>query len=583
MARKKVTTANTSDASPLPVLRGAVIRASTYFPQTIREWQGNVLIEALVPQLDRQVIKTKLRDRPMYADSDRLMSASDRISLTKNTRRFVEPMGLAVQVERSVSNALRWGYVDRNPLDPGYNRTLRKVLSTEDFMKADLPALPRGADSMLIYGDPGTGKSTAVERVLQLQPQVIEHTWTSPSKDRTFTGQQLVWLKLNCPSNGSLKQLVISFFKSVDAVLGTSYVSLYSITRRSAEEMIFDMTVVAQRIHLGILVVDEIQNLNMAHSGGSAVVINFFVTLVDSFSVPVLLIGTHQAVELFQQEFRLARRFTGQGNLTSKRMEPGLEWTVFIEQLWPIQYTATLTVMTHDHKVALYNVSQGIADIACKIYMLSQIRAIINRKKNGPAWREEKISPELIYQVAFDHMSLTHEVIQALRDARNNKLGTPNAFVHLMGDLILTNELVGTLVEQAKTAEDNLRTLEEFRELAKSEDPAVQTVAVLLRETHITRAIALESVRLAVQGLGSTASALELLPVATVEAEHLVAEAAARPKTRGKRPNNAGLVLVEVVEKGNMTGLTGHQALLDAGWVQTLFSAAGLPFEDLPR
>lgn len=577
--RKKAIPALKKD-NPRPAFKGIVVRSGTYFPQTVSEWQGNLLIEVLAPQLERQVVRKRLRSRPVYSESDRLLSANDRISLTKNTRRFVEPMDLIVHVERSLNNAIRWGYVDRNPMDPRYTQTKRKAMSMEDFMKADLPALPRGADCMLIYGDPGTGKTTAIERVLLLQPQVIEHIWESSSKDRTFTEHQLVWLKLNCPSNGSLKQLVISFFKTVDAVLGTNYVSLYAITRRSTEEMIFDMTVVAQRVHLGVLVIDEIQNLNAAHSGGSAVVMNFFVTLVDSFSVPVLLVGTHQAVQLFQREFRLARRFTGQGNIMSKRMEPGLEWTAFIEQLWPIQYTATPTALTDDHKVALFNVSQGIADIACKVYMLAQIRAIINRKKKGDLWRHEGIPVELIYQVAFDSMHLTKDVLQALRTARDKNLKTPNAFVHLMGDFELTGKAVDLFVEQAQDAEINLKSIEELRELASSDDPALQTVAAMARGTQMPRTIVLEAVRLAVQGLGSTASALELLPVATVEAEKLVAAAATRPKPRGKRPNNAGLVLVELVEAGETSGLSGHQALLNAGLIQTPFGAAGLPDEE---
>jgi hypothetical protein len=55
------------------------------------------------------------------------------------------------------------------------------------------------------------------------------------------------------------------------------------------------MANVAAVLGLGVLVIDEIQRLNEASSGGAAKMLNFFGQMVNQFSVPVVLVGTFKA------------------------------------------------------------------------------------------------------------------------------------------------------------------------------------------------------------------------------------------------------------------------------------------------
>lgn len=103
-----------------------------------------------------------------------------------------------------------------------------------------------------ILGISGVGKSTAVEQILSLYPQVIYHSRYS---NRSCTNTQLVWLKLECPSDASVKGLCLNFFQAVDDILETSYYFSYGGRgRRTLNELMPDVARVASFVHLGVLV-----------------------------------------------------------------------------------------------------------------------------------------------------------------------------------------------------------------------------------------------------------------------------------------------------------------------------------------
>ena len=48
---------------------------------------------------------------------------------------------------------------------------------------------------------------------------------------------------------------------------------------------------------------------------GSERMLNFFVTLVNTIGLPVILIGTPEAIGVLQEKFRQARRGSGLGDM----------------------------------------------------------------------------------------------------------------------------------------------------------------------------------------------------------------------------------------------------------------------------
>src|SRR5204862_2347512 len=130
-------------------------------------------------------------------------------------------------------------------------------------------------------------------RLLNLYPQVIFH---HSHHGNAFSFVQLVWLKLECPSDGSTKSLCLNFFQALDDLFDTNHLQNYGRHgKATTEQMILDMARLASLHAIGVLVIDEIQHLSNAKSGGSEKMLSFFVELVNKIGVPVILVGTYKA------------------------------------------------------------------------------------------------------------------------------------------------------------------------------------------------------------------------------------------------------------------------------------------------
>ena len=108
---------------------------------------------------------------------------------------------------------------------------------------------------------------------------------------------------------------------ALDKVLHSQYYRRHCRGRTSVDDLLILMAEKANEHCLGILVIDEIQHLNRAKSGGAATMLNFFVTLVNTIGVPVVFVGTPKATEILQQDFRQARRSCGMGDHVWDRLK----------------------------------------------------------------------------------------------------------------------------------------------------------------------------------------------------------------------------------------------------------------------
>ncbi|WP_330392697.1 ATP-binding protein [Geosporobacter subterraneus] len=260
------------------------------------------------------------------------------------------------------------------------------------------------AAGFTIIGVSGMGKTTAVNRILATMPQIIVH---SEYRGVKFSMCQLVWLKVDCPYDGSIKGLCMEFFSKVDSLLGTDYYKKHVTGRHTVDSMLSIMSQVARHTGLGMLVIDEIQHLKQAKSGGSEKMLNFFVTLVNTIGVPVVIIGTTKAMSVLQSEFRQARRGSGQGDMVWERLKKDSNWDLLMGALWDYQWTKKEVSFTPEISDVMYEESQGIIDIAVKLYAMAQIRAIYSGI--------EEVNPDLIRQVARENLKLVQPMLEALK------------------------------------------------------------------------------------------------------------------------------------------------------------------------
>lgn len=156
--------------------------------------------------------------------------------------------------------------------------------------------------------------------------------------------------------------------------MGTNYFDKYGTNKRTTDTLLSIMSQICRNIGLGLLIIDEIQHLSMAKSGGADKMLNFFTTLVNVVGVPVVLLGTMAARNILQSDFRMARRnLACDGNVIWDRLKNDENWELLIGTLWQYQYTKYHTELTKEISDLIYYESQGIIDIAIKIFSMAQI------------------------------------------------------------------------------------------------------------------------------------------------------------------------------------------------------------------
>lgn len=383
----------------------------TYLPQPLPEWQGNPLIEALPPLMGEEEAYRRLNNRPAYDPAIREATKEVRQHALLGLERSFIALPRHQRLVTAISRLIRNGYVHRNPMNRDY--WTRRRRSIEEFNPKRAALRRHGQDTRAplsgsLIGISGTGKTTCVREILQTYPQVIEH---GLYQGEPLNLRQVVYLRLETPQDSSRKALCRSFFTQLDGLLDTDYQEHYG--KGNVDELMQSMAQLASLHEIGLLVIDEIQELSNAKAGGAGMLLGFFLELMNTIGVPMLLIGTHRSSLVLNAQLRHRRRLNSIGLPIWKPLEPGPEFDTVVETLWPYQYTRIATPLTDDLKSRLFRESQGIVDFVIKLFMNAQDR-LITIGREGDA-RPEAITPDLISTVAVECLHAARPVIEALQ------------------------------------------------------------------------------------------------------------------------------------------------------------------------
>ena len=337
--------------------------------------------------------------------------------LIQNSLRLFSPLDIHIDLERRFSCLIRVGLTNHNPFNPDFwkevDRRVELIEKSRNQYRRKRKYHSTSASGFFVVGISGIGKSQTIEQILRLYPQVIYH---SKYKKKNFTYTQLVWLKLDCPFDGSIRGLCYNFFQTIDNLLETNYFSEYAENARNVDEMIPNMARVAANHCIGVLVIDEIQRLSKAKSGGAEAMLDFFVQLVNTIGIPVVLVGTYKALPILSGAVSQMRRRTGQGDLVWDRMQFDEQWQLLMEDLWDYQYIEHICDLATNLELSevLYEETQGITDLAIKLFMFAQEHAITSG--------EEKLTPAIIRSAAKDKFNLLQPALKAFKEKDKSAL-----------------------------------------------------------------------------------------------------------------------------------------------------------------
>lgn len=526
---------------------GTIAQVADYRKQEILEYQGNPLIEALPPIYTQEEVIDRLCVYPPYNKDEKNLNEHQRVHLISRLLHYFQAIPIHLRIESSISRLIRTGYIYRNPVSSTYAQSFVNNWNNIQDKVFDHSIIQTG-QTLSIIGVSGTGKTRTLQRILQTIPQVISHV---SYNERPLNQYQVNYLKIETPFDGSVKTIIYDFMYQVDLLLGSNYFNRYVNSRLSTSQLMPIMAQIAKSINLGMLILDELQHLKGVKKSNSTQVLNFFTVLINTINIPLIMVGTPKAMDVLQSQFRQARRSTNMGNIMWDRFMEDDIWDLFVSGMWKYQWTKEDVPLTKEVSSVLYEESQGIADIAIKLFMMVQLRAISGGK--------EKISVSLLKKVAHEELKMVQPMLQILRNKDFSKLAKYD-------DLMLPN--IEDFLEQERIVVDQKQIMNSLKDgvrrktkQSKLIDDAVYGLSLLGFDSEI-------AVK-AVQKVTSENSQLRDLPQIVRESFILLNNT---DESKNKENEND---LRTIVVQGKEQQLSAYQALQKAGVIRQDYSVGG--------
>lgn len=249
-----------------------------------------------------------------------------------------------------------------------------------------------GSDSFTIIGNSGIGKSSAISRSIDLimQKGIIE-------TEKPYT-KIIPCLVVQCPFDSSVKGLLLEILRKVDELIGSEYYKNALKIRVTTDMLIGSVSQVAIN-HIGLLVVDEIQNVVNSKNGKSLV--GMLTQLINNSGISICMVGTPESNVFFEQAMQLARRSLG---LQYKSLAYDQYFYDFCRTLFSYQYTKQKTEISDAIINWLYEHSGGIISVVVSLIHDAQEIAILSGK--------EILSLESLNEAYKKRLSMLHGYIE---------------------------------------------------------------------------------------------------------------------------------------------------------------------------
>lgn len=248
-----------------------------------------------------------------------------------------------------------------------------------------------GADCFTIIGTSGIGKSSAIARALQLigAENVIQ-------LEKSYT-KIIPCLTVQCPFDSSVKALLLEVLRKVDEELDTTYYKTAIRARATTDMLIGSVSQVCLN-HIGLLVVDEIQNVVNSKNGRT--LIGSLTQLINTSGISIGMVGTPESEVFFTQAMQLARRSLG---LKYNALPYDEHFAEVCKILFQYQYIKHPIQVTDAIIRWLYEHSAGVISIVVSLLHDAQEQAILSGR--------ERLDMEALQDAYTQRMGMLHSYI----------------------------------------------------------------------------------------------------------------------------------------------------------------------------
>lgn len=344
------------------------IEPAVYHDAILPEHQGNPLIEALPTKQAWVNVMEVFSNYPEY--SEEIADHPDPLVRDEYLNRIEEIRQPLTDYEacfRAVERAIKKGYSTKNPLSPTTAQYLHYLVDERPDIEPRTGFFQPKGDGLTLIGESGVGKTSMVEQVLSYFPNVIEHE--SYRGQRLELRKQVVWIKVDCPSNSSVRDLCEEILSTLDLTLDrekTKPAGTIGALIRQLEQCM-------KSSFIGMLVIDEMQNLQFKRTGGENNLLRFLHRLMNKLGVPLFFVANPPFDKSLVKELKAARRAeSGYHHIMSVLKRDSASWNAFVEQLWQYQWTNIYTELTKELNDTLHTLSVGNIDMASRTYREAQ-------------------------------------------------------------------------------------------------------------------------------------------------------------------------------------------------------------------
>jgi len=387
---------------------------ASYIVTGVRRFADNPFIEALPPiETTKAAFLTGLSHYPPKPTATtRRAGEIVRIMELSTLSDIVVPFPEYQKAGIALATLMRDTYVARNPLTT-LDRQRRHALATDGSDGLPFPAnWKSSAKGHFMMAVSGMGKTTFLLAFLLRYPQVIEHT---SYKGQELKCVQIAYLVLRVPHDATLKSLCVQFFEEIDRLLGTNYARQARSLRQIAP-MVQLMNQVATAVSLGLLAVDEVQNLKSARSGNAEFMLNMFSEIIERLGISLLVLATPAVQAVVEGSVRNARKLASYGETVLRPMpKKDPQWDDFCDTYWDYSFVKKKGPLDRPVRDAWHDASAGNTAFASLVFMLAQRNEIGGR---------EIIDAAAFRRAAATDLAFLQPAISALRSRDPKRLRT---------------------------------------------------------------------------------------------------------------------------------------------------------------
>lgn len=386
----------------------------------------NDIIKALPEMLSGDALLTALAVFPSYNKSICKEEQSTRLIALSDIYKVFVPSQMAMEIYSKLYLSLLRSLQKKNTktaIQQQYEN--RKAIKELEYS-----GIIGGSDSFTIIGTSGIGKSSAISRAMSLimKNQIIE----------TKHLKIIPCITVQCPFDASVKGLLLEILRKVDEKLSTNYYVAAIRAKATIDMLIGSVSQVALN-HIGILIVDEIQNIVTSKNGKN--LIGALTQLINNSGISIAMVGTPDCSSFFESAMQLARRSVG---LYYSTIPYDTYFENFCKIIFQYQYTKYPAKLTPTIMQWLYEHSMGVISIVVLLIESAQEIAIMNGV--------ETINIAMLDAAYTKRLEFLHGFIKEKKNKPINRIKKTENFVS-----VEINEVdnIVTIAELVKRAKEN--------------------------------------------------------------------------------------------------------------------------------